>query len=145
MGIHVPSFDRIALAGAGALGPELVEMLVEEFAPEFVQSEGGQLAVSIGSYLAPPLLAQMFLGRRAAGDVLFGEAINLTIVGGRKLIESISTSTPATQAAGYIGAGASVPRNGVAGYITPGGRRGMRGYHTTSDRLAQRYPNRNYR
>lgn len=140
MGVQLPSIERIALAGAGALAPEIVELLVEEFAPEFVATEGGQTAVGIGSYFVAPAIAYMLLGKRAAGDVLLGEAINLAMVGGRKLLGAVMESSPAAPAvSGYLGAGRQISQ--VAGYVGPR----MRGYHTTPDRLVSRYPGRNYR
>lgn len=142
MGITLPPMERILYTGAGALAPELVEMLVAEFAPEFTAGEGGQMAVQIGSYVAPPLLALALVGRRAAADVALGELINLSMVGGRKLITESGFFTALPQVAGYITGANVMPMRQLAGYVR---RPGLRGYRTSPDRLAKRYPDRNYR
>lgn len=142
MGLPIPAVDRLLAATAGALGPELVEMMVDEFAPDFKNTSGGQTAVQIGSYALPPLIALMLFPKRVVGDVVLGELLNLSVAQGRKLIGSM---TGASSVAGYI---PSLPAPNtltaaqLGGYIR---QPNVRGYRTTPDRLALRYPNAGYR
>lgn len=145
-GMPIPAMDRLAAATAGALGPELVEMIVDEFAPDFKSTEGGKTAVTIGSYALPPLVALMFFPKRVAADVMMGELLNLTVAQGRKLLSSMGVGGATTALAGYIPR-LPVPNVSTAarlgGYIRRPAT--VRGYRTSPDRLALRYPNGNYR